>query len=398
MVEGELRNESERVERLLADAGTQGYLTLSTIEEAIREDARDGDNVVERRERLISYLRDRGIAVHDEGDAPETAPGENGGHPDTKGNGGVSSNIGAISTDDKVGLYFAEIGPVPLLSHTEEVELAKRMERGQAAECELTANGRCIEMCTSLEREVALGREARDQLIRANTRLVISVAKKYNGLGLPFLDLIQAGNVGLIKAADRFDYNRGTKFSTYATWWIRQAVTRCLSQQSTTIRIPVHMGDRIRGLRRTAQRLEQLLERRPTPEEIAEEMGDLSADNVRWLLRVSRTPISLEKPIGEDGDDELGSLIEDESSPSPSDAAESALLRESLSEMMSSLTPREARVVRMRFGFDGRPAMSLEEVGDKIGVTRERARQIVQQALRKLRHPRHTRRLRGYLS
>ena len=344
-----------------------------------------------------NHINARGAVVHGKRDASEQETGDLVEKIGSNGKSSSAGGIGEISTDDKVGLYFAEIGPVPLLTHREEVELATLMERGLAAECELADNG-CGGRRVGLEQDATLGREARDQLIRANTRLVISVAKKYMGLGLPFLDLIQAGNVGLIKAADRFDYHRGTKFSTYATWWIRQAVTRCLSQQSTTIRIPVHMGDRIRGLRRTAQRLEQLLERRPTPGEIAEEIGDMTADNVRWLLRVSRSPISLEKPIGEDGDDELGSLIEDETSPSPVDTAENNLLRESLSEMMGALSPREERVLRMRFGFDGRPAMSLEEVGDKIGVTRERARQIVQQALRKLRHPRHTRRLRGYLS
>jgi RNA polymerase primary sigma factor len=383
--------------RLLVDVGRREHVTVEKIVQALGELDAEGNVDDERVEQVLGILAGQGIVVRDNGDASgqetEDLVEKTGSNGNSRNAGGLSE----VSTDDKVGLYFAEIGPVPLLTHRQEVELAMLMERGLEAECKLADNG-CGAARPALERDVTLGQEARDQLIRANTRLVISVAKKYMGLGLPFLDLIQAGNVGLIKAADRFDYHRGTKFSTYATWWIRQAVTRCLSQQSTTIRIPVHMGDRIRGLRRTAQRLEQLLERKPTPEEIAEEMGDLTAENVRWLLRVSRSPISLEKPIGEDGDDELGSLIEDETSPSPVDTAESNLLRESLSEMMGALTPREARVLRMRFGFDGRPAMSLEEVGDKIGVTRERARQIVQQALRKLRHPRHTRRLRGYLS
>jgi RNA polymerase primary sigma factor len=397
MVNSDARGQPTRLERLLADAGTDGYLTVRKVEQALQGTNGDERIGVERLEQLLEVLRAQGVVVYDESEIPQDGRGEGPQKPDDGENGSVEGNLSDISTDDKVGLYFAEIGPVPLLTHRQEIELAKLIERGLEAECRLSNNG-CGSARDTLLRDVRLGQDARDQLIRANTRLVISVAKKYMGLGLPFLDLIQAGNVGLIKAADRFDYNRGTKFSTYATWWIRQAVTRCLSQQSTTIRIPVHMGDRIRGLRRTAQRLEQLLERRPTPEEIAEETGDLTAENVRWLLRVSRSPISLEKPIGEDGDDELGSLIEDETSPSPVDTAEGNLLRESLSEMMGTLSPREARVLRMRFGFDGRPAMSLEEVGDKIGVTRERARQIVQQALRKLRHPRHTRRLRGYLS
>jgi RNA polymerase primary sigma factor len=398
MVEAELQEQSERIERLLADANKHGYLTLNSIKETLRTDGAGSELSVAQMEQILAHLREHGVAIYDASETKEPETKKPATRIKVGGNGDAAAGIAAISIDDQVGLYFAEIGPVPLLTHVEEVDLAKRMERGQTAHAELERNGRRPEIRATLERAVAQGCEARDQLIRANTRLVISVAKKYMGLGLPFLDLIQAGNVGLIKAADRFDYNRGTKFSTYATWWIRQAVTRCLSQQSTTIRIPVHMGDRIRALRRTAQRLEQLLERRPTPEEIAEEMGDMSAENVRWLLRVARRPISLEKPIGENGDDELGSLIEDQTSPSPSDVAEHSLLRENLSEMMGSLTPREARVLRMRFGFDGRPPMSLEEVGDKIGVTRERARQIVQKALRKLRHPRHTRRLRGYLS
>jgi RNA polymerase primary sigma factor len=242
------------------------------------------------------------------------------------------------------------------------------------------------------------GQKARERLVEANTRLVVSVAKKYRGMGIPFLDLIQAGNEGLLKAVDRFDHRRGHKFSTYATWWIRQAVTRFLSDQGRTIRLPVHLSDRIRRVFRVAQKIEQDIGRRPTPEEIADEIKDLDSDKARWLLRVSRRSVSLDKPIGDEKDSgELGDFIVDESTPSPAQVAEMRLLRENLERMLASLTPREARVLRMRFGLDGDRAHTLKEVGERIGVTRERVRQIVGKAIRKLRHPRHSRVLRDHL-
>jgi RNA polymerase primary sigma factor len=250
-----------------------------------------------------------------------------------------------------------------------------------------------------LEQLIEQGQQARKNLVKANTRLVVSVAKRYRGMGMPFLDLIQAGNIGLLKAADKFDYRRGHKFSTYATWWIRQAVTRSLSDQGRTIRLPIHLSDRIRRVFKVAQRIEQEIGRRPTPEEIAKEINDLDTDKARWLLRVSRRSISLDKPLGDEKDaGELGDFIVDESTPSPTQVAEKQLLRENLERILTDLTPREARVLRMRFGLNGDHAHTLKEVGEKIGVTRERVRQIEGKALRKLRHPRHSRLLRDYLS
>jgi RNA polymerase primary sigma factor len=297
-----------------------------------------------------------------------------------------------------VGLYFAEIGDVSLLDHAQEVDLAKRIERGKEADQTLSEDGFDRQERARLRRVSAQGSEARDCLIRANTRLVISIAKRYRGLGLPFSDLVQAGNLGLIKAADKYDYRRGTRFSTMATWWIRQAVTRALSKHGRTIRLPVNMTGRLRKLHQTRQLLSQTLGRDPTPEEIAESWDGLSAARVRWLLRVSRRPLSLERPVGEDGDYEMGNLIEDTTAPSPPDTTLDAQLRSDITKMISRLPPREAHAVRMRFGLDGRRPLKLSDIGARMGVTRERARQIVVRGLRRLRHPTNRRQLRDYLS
>ena len=241
------------------------------------------------------------------------------------------------------------------------------------------------------------GRSARAHLIKANTRLVVSIAKKYMGLGVPFLDLIQEGNLGLMKAVKKFDYTRGYRFSTYATWWIRQTITRAIADQGRTIRVPVHMSDRIRRLYKTARQLEQEHGREPTPEEIASEMN-LEPQKVQWMLRVSWRPLSLEQPVGEDEESELGNFVEDEAAPTPAQSAYQSLLGEKIEEMLASLSPREARILRMRFGlFNGR-GYTLEEVGQKYGLTRERIRQIEGKALRRLRHPGRSRQLREYLN
>ncbi|MBR6230939.1 MAG: RNA polymerase sigma factor RpoD [Lachnospiraceae bacterium] len=275
-----------------------------------------------------------------------------------------------VSVEDPVRMYLKEIGKVPLLTADEEVELAQKMEEGDE--------------------------EARKKLAEANLRLVVSIAKRYVGRGMLFLDLIQEGNLGLIKAVEKFDYRKGYKFSTYATWWIRQAITRAIADQARTIRIPVHMVETINKLIRVSRQLLQDLGREPTPEEIAEKM-DLSVERVREILKISQEPVSLETPIGEEEDSHLGDFIQDDNVPSPADAAAFTMLREQLEEVLETLTERERKVVRLRFGLDDGHARTLEEVGKVFNVTRERIRQIEAKALRKLRHPSRSRKLRDYL-
>ena len=275
-----------------------------------------------------------------------------------------------VSLDDPVRMYLKEIGKVPLLSPEEEIELAKRMELGDE--------------------------NARKRLAEANLRLVVSIAKRYVGRGMQFLDLIQEGNLGLIKAVEKYDYSKGFKFSTYATWWIRQAITRAIADQARTIRIPVHMVETINKLIRVSRQLLQELGREPTPEEIAEEMN-MPVDRVREILKISQEPVSLETPIGEEEDSHLGDFIQDDNVPVPSDAAAFTLLKEQLVEVLSTLTDREQKVLRLRFGLDDGRARTLEEVGKEFNVTRERIRQIEAKALRKLRHPSRSRKLKDYL-
>ena len=275
-----------------------------------------------------------------------------------------------VSIEDPVRMYLKEIGKVSLLSADEEIELAKRMEKGDEA--------------------------AKKRLAEANLRLVVSIAKRYVGRGMLFLDLIQEGNLGLIKAVEKFDYRKGYKFSTYATWWIRQAITRAIADQARTIRIPVHMVETINQLIRVSRQLLQELGREPTPEEIAEEM-DMPVDRVREILKISQEPVSLETPIGEEEDSHLGDFIQDDNVPVPADAAAFTLLKEQLVEVLSTLTDREQKVLRLRFGLDDGRARTLEEVGKEFNVTRERIRQIEAKALRKLRHPSRSRKLKDYL-
>ena len=275
-----------------------------------------------------------------------------------------------VSTEDPVRMYLKEIGKVPLLSAEEEIELAQRMEEGD--------------------------QEAKKRLAEANLRLVVSIAKRYVGRGMLFLDLIQEGNLGLIKAVEKFDYRKGYKFSTYATWWIRQAITRAIADQARTIRIPVHMVETINKLIRVSRQLLQELGREPTPEEIAAEMN-MPVDRVREILKISQEPVSLETPIGEEEDSHLGDFIQDDNVPVPSDAAAFTLLKEQLVEVLGTLTEREQKVLRLRFGLDDGRARTLEEVGKEFNVTRERIRQIEAKALRKLRHPSRSRKLKDYL-
>ncbi|MBE2267646.1 MAG: RNA polymerase sigma factor RpoD [Anaerolinea sp.] len=297
---------------------------------------------------------------------------------------------------DTVGLYLKEMARVPLLNTEEEIDLAMRLEAGTEAARKLKRDPQ-HKRAAEWQQLVTDGIAARDHLVKANTRLVVSIAKKYMQRGVPFLDLIQEGNLGLMKAVEKFDYRRGFRFSTYATWWIRQTITRAIADQGRTIRVPVHMSDRIRRLYRTARKLEQDYGRKPSPEEIAAEMK-IDARKVRWMLRVSWQPLSLERPVGEDDDSEFGHFIENDAVPSPAQSAYDKILREKIESLLNTLTPREARILRLRFGLLNGRSHTLEEVGQKFGLTRERIRQIEGRALRRLRHPRRSRQLRDYLS
>ncbi len=281
------------------------------------------------------------------------------------------TNIEGVNIDDPVRMYLREIGKIPLLNYEEEIELAEKVLNGDE--------------------------EAKQKLAESNLRLVVSIAKKYVGRGMLFLDLIQEGNMGLIKAVEKFDYTKGYKFSTYATWWIRQAITRAIADQARTIRIPVHMVETINKLIRTSRHLLQQLGREPTPEEIAKEM-EIPVEKVLEIQKIAQDPVSLETPIGEEDDSHLGDFIQDEDSPAPQDSVAYTLLREQLEEVMSTLTPREAKVLKLRFGLEDGKARTLEEVGKEFMVTRERIRQIEAKALRKLRHPSRSKKLKDYMS
>ena len=313
-----------------------------------------------------------------------------------------------VSIEDPVRMYLKEIGKVPLLTADEEIVLAKQMEAGAEAHARLeeieeelkTADEAKKAELKKEQRQLKMaefaGEEAKNRLAEANLRLVVSIAKRYVGRGMLFLDLIQEGNLGLIKAVEKFDYRKGYKFSTYATWWIRQAITRAIADQARTIRIPVHMVETINKLIRVSRQLLQELGREPFPEEIAEEMN-MSVDRVREILKISQEPVSLETPIGEEEDSHLGDFIQDDNVPVPADAAAFTLLREQLKDVLSTLTDREQKVLRLRFGLDDGRARTLEEVGKEFNVTRERIRQIEAKALRKLRHPSRSRKLKDYL-
>ena len=313
-----------------------------------------------------------------------------------------------VSVEDPVRMYLKEIGKVPLLTAEEEIELAQKMETGAVAsekiqilksrleedECEDVEETK--EEIKALQKDADLGAEAKKRLAEANLRLVVSIAKRYVGRGMLFLDLIQEGNLGLIKAVEKFDYRKGYKFSTYATWWIRQAITRAIADQARTIRIPVHMVETINKLIRVSRQLLQELGREPSPEEIAEEMN-LPVERVREILKISQEPVSLETPIGEEEDSHLGDFIKDDNVPVPADAAAFTLLKEQLEEVLGTLTEREQKVLTLRFGLEDGRARTLEEVGKEFNVTRERIRQIEAKALRKLRHPSRSRKLKDYL-
>ena len=314
-----------------------------------------------------------------------------------------------VSVEDPVRMYLKEIGKVPLLSAEEEIELAKKMEAGAVAEEKISLLKTRMQESEDdaekeeikaeikeLQKEVDWGDDAKKRLAEANLRLVVSIAKRYVGRGMLFLDLIQEGNLGLIKAVEKFDYRKGYKFSTYATWWIRQAITRAIADQARTIRIPVHMVETINKLIRVSRQLLQELGREPSPEEIAAEMN-MPVDRVREILKISQEPVSLETPIGEEEDSHLGDFIKDDNVPVPADAAAFTLLKEQLEEVLGTLTEREQKVLTLRFGLEDGRARTLEEVGKEFNVTRERIRQIEAKALRKLRHPSRSRKLKDYL-
>ena len=301
-----------------------------------------------------------------------------------------------IDVDDTIGLYIKEASRVPLLKVEQELELAQRIELGRMAREELVLGNVSIHRRDELQRLIHDGWQAREHLIVANSRLVISVAKKYMGRGVPFLDLIQEGNIGLMRAAKKFDYHRGFKFSTYATWWIRQAVTRALSDQSRTIRVPVHMGDQISRMLRVQHQLKQELSRDPSVEEMAISL-DVHPKKVEHMIQVARRPISLQMPIGDEDDDVLGDFIEDQETPAPDETASQNLLREQLDGILDMLPPREARILQLRYGLVDGQVLTLNEVGRKMGVTRERVRQIEAQALNRLRRYGIQRQLRAYI-
>ncbi len=384
---------------LIAKGKDRGYL-LS--EEIIAVFPRAEDDL-ESLEEFYLALFEQGIEVLDQ-EPPSSPPAEV--ERRTKSSRGSSIDHRrtpeivdpmASGVNDSVRLYLQEIGETNLLNMQEEVWLSKRMERGEAASDRL----RLSEYANDDERRELIadrddGERARSHLIQANLRLVVSVAKKYVGRGLSFLDLIQEGNIGLMKATDKFDYKRGYKFSTYATWWIRQAITRAISDQSRTIRLPVHVGETINRVKKTGHRLQQIFEREPSHEEIARAM-DVPLEKVRQVLDASRHPVSLEAPVGKEGDAFLGDFIEDDTMPAPLELASHQLLKSQIGDALDRLTDRERRIIVLRFGLDDGQFRTLEEVGREFGITRERIRQIEAKALRKLRHPTHSRTLRGYL-
>ncbi len=383
------------LERLLALGRQQGFVTYDDLMAAIPE----AELNIEQLEDALAILIEQGIEINDM-DVEEPAVAAEVVEKEAVIVEPVreDADLSAIDIDDSISLYLKEIGRIPLLTAEQEVDLAKRMESGRMARRRLGKDGQLnLDERQKLKGSVRDGKLAQEHLVKANSRLVVSVAKKYVGRGVPFLDLIQEGNIGLIRAVKKFDYRRGYKFSTYATWWIRQAVTRAIADQGRTIRVPVHMYEQINRLARVSRQLVQELGRDPTTEEIAEELG-ISAKKVERIIKVSQRPLSLEMPVGEEDDSFLGDFIEDSEAPSPTDQASQQLLREQIDEIFSSLTPREVRILQLRFGLVDGYSYTLEEVGKKFGVTRERIRQIEAQALGRLRHPSRSRKLRDFLT
>ena len=357
----------EKLNNIIKKAKEKGKITYGELASEL------DDANTEQIDKVFDAFEDMGVSVlkEDDLDLEEPDIDELEAVEDIKVEDIDLASMEGINIDDPVRMYLREIGRIPLLSYDEELELAKKVLAGDEA--------------------------AKQKLAESNLRLVVSIAKKYVGRGLLFLDLIQEGNMGLIKAVEKFDYTKGYKFSTYATWWIRQAITRAIADQARTIRIPVHMVETINRLIRTSRLLLQRLGREPSPEEIAKEM-DMPVEKVMEIQKIAQDPVSLETPIGEEDDSHLGDFIQDEDSPAPQDSASFTLMKEQLDEVMNTLTPREAKVLKLRFGLEDGRARTLEEVGKEFDVTRERIRQIEAKALRKLRHPSRSKRLRDYMN
>ena len=355
---------NEKVNKILKKAKEQGKITYGDLAKEL--DDANADQI----DKVFDAFEEMGVSLNDdldeEPDIEDLKEVE-----DLKLDEITDTSYEGINVDDPVRMYLREIGRIPLLTFDQELDLAKRILEGDE--------------------------EAKQKLAESNLRLVVSIAKKYVGRGMLFLDLIQEGNMGLIKAVEKFDYTKGFKFSTYATWWIRQAITRAIADQARTIRIPVHMVETINKLIRTSRHLLQQLGREPTPEEIAQEM-EIPVEKVMEIQKIAQDPVSLETPIGEEDDSHLGDFIQDEDSPAPQDSAAYTMLKEQLEEVMNTLTPREAKVLKLRFGLEDGKARTLEEVGREFDVTRERIRQIEAKALRKLRHPSRSKKLRDYMS
>ncbi len=371
---------------LLERAEIQGYVTAEDILDFAPSDSDDGEAFT----RLQNVLRKMGVEVLADEDPSENDVSDN----ELSG----FFNTEHLSADDTVGLYLKEMSRVPLLSIEEEILIAQRI-RASAERLKELKGLKGKELAArrkQLEEVIQDGIQAREHLIKANTRLVVSIAKKYIGRGVPFLDLIQEGNLGLMKAVSKFEYERGFRFSTYATWWIRQTISRAIADQGRTIRVPVHMTDRIRTMYKVSHKLEQDLGRPPTADELSGAM-EMDTDRVEWMQQVSWAPISLESPVGDEEDSEFGMFVEDDLTPPPSQTAYENLLRDRVAQVLSTLTPREERILKLRFGLENGHPYTLEEVGQKFGLTRERIRQIEGKALRRLRHPCRSRLLRDYL-
>jgi len=388
-------NREKMMDLLLEKADLQGHLTLEDVEEIIPLSGANQEAITE----VVGLLTRQGIEViipeDSEIDSGDQEEDENEVEEEPK----IIAGVEKVPSDDTITMYLREMSKVPLLNKEQEVDLAKRYEAGKAAKEELIRLEESLNVHDRfcLESTTEDGLLAREHLIKANTRLVVSVAKRYTGRGVPFLDLIQEGNLGLMKSVEKFDYKRGFRFSTYATWWIRQTITRAIADQGRTIRIPVHMVDRIRIMYKQIHELEQRLGREPNIDELSDALG-FPPEKVEWMIRVSWLPLSLESPFNDDDEEsELGNFVEDKDTPTPSQRVYSKLLREKIEEVLDSMPYREARILRLRFGLENGRYYTLEEVGRKFGLTRERIRQIETKAIRHLRHPNYSIQLKEYL-